>query len=94
MKNTQVSWKVIVVICTVAASPEVAPGHSDMVSEPYEPQPQHALIMARFAGECRIKMNELVAELENRLGPDTGDLSYVKVFVKIWHDPHDDSVFN
>lgn len=45
-----------------------------------EPQPSHALIMARFASECRVKMNELVAQLENRLGPDTGDLSYVFVF--------------
>jgi class 3 adenylate cyclase len=31
--------------------------------------------MTRFAGECRLKMNELVAQLENTLGPDTGDLA-------------------
>ena len=31
--------------------------------------------MARFAGECRLKMNELTARLENTLGPDTGDLT-------------------
>ena len=42
-----------------------------------DPQPSHAVIMARFATDCRIKMNELTAHLENRLGPDTGDLSYV-----------------
>ena len=40
-----------------------------------EPQPSHAMIMALFAGECKIKMNELVARLESSLGPDTGDLS-------------------
>lgn len=31
--------------------------------------------MARFASECRDKMNELTARLENTLGPDTADLS-------------------
>ena len=40
-----------------------------------EPQPRHAVIMALFAGECKIKMNELVASLESSLGPDTGELS-------------------
>lgn len=45
-----------------------------------EPQPSHALLMARFATDCRIKMNELTAHLENRLGPDTGDLTYVSMF--------------
>lgn len=40
-----------------------------------EPQPQHALIMARFASDCKIKMNEVTSQLENRLGPDTGDLT-------------------
>jgi class 3 adenylate cyclase len=39
-----------------------------------EPQSAHAIIMARFAGECKIKMNEVTSMLENKLGPDTGDL--------------------
>jgi len=40
-----------------------------------EPQARHAVIMARFAGECMIKLQEIVTELEVSLGPDTGDLS-------------------
>ena len=40
-----------------------------------EPQAAHAVIMARFASECRDKMNELTARLENTLGPDTADLT-------------------
>jgi len=40
-----------------------------------EPQANHAVIMARFASECRLKMNELVNQLEKSLGPDTADLS-------------------
>lgn len=40
-----------------------------------EPQKSHHVIMARFAGECKLKFNELTARLENTLGPDTGDLS-------------------
>ncbi|CAB9526583.1 Receptor-type guanylate cyclase gcy [Seminavis robusta] len=40
-----------------------------------EPQSTHAVIMARFAGECMTKMHQLVALLETRLGPDTGELS-------------------
>lgn len=31
--------------------------------------------MARFAGECKLKMSQLVAQLENTLGPDTGELA-------------------
>lgn len=40
-----------------------------------DPQESHAVIMARFAGECLSKMNQLTAELETSLGPDTADLS-------------------
>lgn len=40
-----------------------------------DPQDNHAVIMARFAGECLAKMNQLTAELEASLGPDTGDLA-------------------
>ncbi|CAB9517391.1 Receptor-type guanylate cyclase gcy [Seminavis robusta] len=40
-----------------------------------EPQEMHAVIMSRFAAECRIKMNQLVNQLETSLGPDTADLS-------------------
>lgn len=39
-----------------------------------DPQESHAVIMARFAGECLSKMNQLTAELESSLGPDTADL--------------------
>ena len=40
-----------------------------------EPQPNHAVIMARFAWECLVKMGEVVSGLETTLGPDTGELS-------------------
>jgi len=40
-----------------------------------EPQERHAVIMARFAGECMLKLHEIVTDLEITLGPDTGDLS-------------------
>lgn len=40
-----------------------------------EPQPNHSLIMARFAWDCMTKMHQVMKELEYSLGPDTGDLS-------------------
>ena len=40
-----------------------------------EPRADHAVVMARFARDCMIKMQYLVKQLEVRLGPDTGDLS-------------------
>jgi len=40
-----------------------------------EPQPTHAVIMARFASDCKIKFNALTSELESQLGPDTADLA-------------------
>jgi class 3 adenylate cyclase len=40
-----------------------------------EPQSNHAVIMARFAEDCLVRMKDLVAELESSLGPDTADLS-------------------
>jgi class 3 adenylate cyclase len=33
------------------------------------PRQHHAVVMARFAGNCRDKMNELTRELETTLGP-------------------------
>jgi class 3 adenylate cyclase len=39
-----------------------------------EPCVNHAQVMARFATDCRVKMNELVKELEVKLGPDTTEL--------------------
>ena len=39
-----------------------------------DPQEDHAIIMARFARDCRSKMNEVTRKLEMTLGPDTGDL--------------------
>jgi class 3 adenylate cyclase len=41
---------------------------------PY-PCVDHALVMARFASDCRIRMNDLVKELEVTLGPDTTELA-------------------
>ncbi len=38
------------------------------------PQPEHAIIMSKFAKESMIKMAELVRRLEVTLGPDTADL--------------------
>ena len=39
-----------------------------------DPQASHAVIMARFASECMIKMTEVTQRLETTLGPDTTDL--------------------
>lgn len=39
-----------------------------------DPQPDHFIIMARFALDCKMRMDHVVKELENSLGPDTGDL--------------------
>jgi class 3 adenylate cyclase len=39
-----------------------------------DPQPAHALIMAKFAGECRTRLSEILQSLEVKLGPDTADL--------------------
>jgi class 3 adenylate cyclase len=39
-----------------------------------EPREGHAVVMCRFARDCRRTMNEKVRELEVSLGPDTGDL--------------------
>jgi len=39
-----------------------------------EPQDNHAIIMARFARDCRTRMEEVTRQLETTLGPDTGDL--------------------
>jgi class 3 adenylate cyclase len=39
-----------------------------------DPQPNHALMMARFACECRLKINQITKELEVSLGPDCGEL--------------------
>jgi len=35
----------------------------------------HAVVMARFANECRLKMNDLVVQLKEILGKDTADLA-------------------
>lgn len=40
-----------------------------------DPNKDHALVMARFAHECLLKMNELVKSLEVSLGPGTSDLA-------------------
>jgi class 3 adenylate cyclase len=38
------------------------------------PQPNHAVLMARFASDCLHAMIFIARELETKLGPDTGDL--------------------
>ena len=40
-----------------------------------DPQEDHAIIMARFARDCRLKMKEVTRKLELTLGPDTGELT-------------------
>jgi class 3 adenylate cyclase len=40
-----------------------------------EPRKDHAVVMARFAHDCNIKLHRLLKDLEVTLGPDTGDLS-------------------
>jgi class 3 adenylate cyclase len=40
-----------------------------------EPRKDHAVAMARFAHDCRLKMNSVVKKLEVLLGPDTADLT-------------------
>jgi class 3 adenylate cyclase len=39
-----------------------------------EAQPNHFIIMARFAWDCKNRMVELTRELETSLGPDCSDL--------------------
>ena len=41
-----------------------------------EPQPDHAQRISKFAGDCMIKMKELVAVLEEELGEGTSKLSF------------------
>jgi class 3 adenylate cyclase len=41
-----------------------------------EPQPDHAIRMAKFARDCLIKMKQLTKDLEESLGKDTSDLSF------------------
>ena len=40
-----------------------------------EERSDHALVMAKFAHDCRSKMNRVVKQLEVILGPDTADLT-------------------
>ena len=40
-----------------------------------EPQEDHAVIMARFARDCKNRFTEVTKSLELTLGPDTGDLA-------------------
>lgn len=40
-----------------------------------EPRMNHAVVMARFAGDCRTAMHALTRRLSKSLGPDTADLS-------------------
>jgi class 3 adenylate cyclase len=39
-----------------------------------EPRDDHAVVMVKFARDCRLQMAELVRDLEKSLGPGTGDL--------------------
>lgn len=40
-----------------------------------DPQPDHAIVMAKFACDCMKRMKQLTRRLEVMLGPDTGDLT-------------------
>mmetsp|Transcript_8004 Transcript_8004/g.20080 ORF Transcript_8004/g.20080 Transcript_8004/m.20080 type:complete len:1233 (+) Transcript_8004:204-3902(+) len=40
-----------------------------------EPRKDHAVVMSKFAKECREKFSELTKKLELTLGPETGDLA-------------------
>jgi class 3 adenylate cyclase len=40
-----------------------------------EPNEEHAVAMARFARDCKVKFGDLTHKLEAKLGPDTGDLA-------------------
>jgi class 3 adenylate cyclase len=40
-----------------------------------EPRKDHAVVMARFARDCMLRMWSLTKKLETTLGPDTGDLT-------------------
>jgi class 3 adenylate cyclase len=39
-----------------------------------DPQPDHAITMAKFAMECRSRMREVTKKLVRTLGPETEDL--------------------
>mmetsp|Transcript_24964 Transcript_24964/g.58576 ORF Transcript_24964/g.58576 Transcript_24964/m.58576 type:complete len:1202 (+) Transcript_24964:64-3669(+) len=39
-----------------------------------DPRSDHAIVMSKFARDCREQFNELCSSLENTLGPETGDL--------------------
>jgi adenylate cyclase len=41
-----------------------------------EPRKNHAVVMAKFAVECRSKTNQLCQELEVLLGSGTADLKF------------------
>jgi len=40
-----------------------------------DPRKEHAVVMAKFASECLMKMSEVTQSLEVELGPDTADLA-------------------
>eukprot|EP00536_Pseudo-nitzschia_multiseries_P000778 jgi/Psemu1/233997/estExt_Genewise1.C_90167 len=40
-----------------------------------DPRKDHALVMAKFARDCRQQFNELCSIMESSLGPETGDLT-------------------
>lgn len=40
-----------------------------------DPRPDHAVVMARFAGDILTRFHVLSKELEVTLGPDTGNLA-------------------
>lgn len=38
------------------------------------PQPDHAVIMVRFASECLVRLNALLGSLSETMGDDTAEL--------------------
>jgi class 3 adenylate cyclase len=41
-----------------------------------DPQPNHAIIMTRFARDCFKRLNQLLPDMADKLGPDTATLTF------------------
>jgi hypothetical protein len=49
-----------------------------------EARKDHALVMTKFASDCRTSMEVVTERLESTLGPDTGDLKVCVMFVSLF----------
>ena len=65
------------ILCMIAAERHVKKESHNFLRGNFhtEPEPNHALVMIRFAWDCLQKMQNVMRELEVSLGPDTGELS-------------------